>query len=282
MAKKNCMSCGVLVKSGLFGNSTKVDGKFLCLPCAELARLDPDKRKFVIDVKPKLASDLDIENINLPNMPFIIYSKEFALSKKKAIKKSVEGKEGVFYRDRINIDELYEIYTDGANFDLKKEIPLFFFTYGSVLLEREWFLITNCRLYFHLPRSKKVNDAIAFNSGSLALETINATEVKSSSLTLALFKGLQAELFINNQLIGSFNVYSKQTGRLINDYLSALVFRGQELMPDCCKSDESATSNIEPKTDITSKLRELSSLFKDSIITEEEFDEKKRELLQKM
>lgn len=275
MAKKECENCGKIVRSGFFSSSEEINGKFLCSKCIEL-----QKNNFFEHVKPKLSSKLKIESLELPNVPFIKYSEEFFKKNKRAIKKTKDGSEGFYYRNEMDIKKLYEIYTMFANFDIINEIPLFYYRYGGTLSELESILITNLKIYYNLLRSKK--DSSDYSTGSINLESITSTEAKPSSLLFAGLKGIQIELYINGQLLGAFNVYSKKTGRLVNDYLSALAFRNQEMIVDRQQSVQSANVGNHSDTDIATKLNQLKGLLDNGILTEEEFNAKKKELIERM
>jgi len=283
MAKKEkCENCGKLVKSGFFSYSQKVDGKFLCEDCAELAKMDPERREFVVNVRPKLLSDLDVGSIKPSNIPFISYSEDFFKSRKREIKKTQKSEVGFVYRSEMDIDKLKKIYETGANFDIVKEIPLFYYMYGGIILDLEWLLITNIKLYYNIMRSKKSRDSDSFNLGSISLADITGTSVDHSSLLFAGLKGLQSEFTINGQLLGAINVTSKSTGGIIHDYLSVLALRNQELITDRGQPARPYDNGGSTEPDIPTKIKQLKGMLDDKIITEEEFHAKKQELLEKM
>ena len=271
MKKKmsKCEECEQEVKTSTL---EEIDGKHLCVDCTRFAKMNPDDRLFYENVEPKLSKEFDYESHGLENVNFIKYSEEFFNDKHGNRLKKENITDCVFYRHQIPIKRLYQANVEEKffRFNVVEELPILLFRYSAFGFAQTWMLVTNKKLYYSLETPEQ-------NIGSMNLANINTIQIKLSSYLLAGVKGLDAKFTINEQFIGKLNLDKKREARLIHDYLAGLSLRKHELI-----SSTPEESDKDPGLGISAKLKEIKDLFDNDIISEEDFNSKKKDLLEKI
>jgi hypothetical protein len=247
-----CANCGqrVPILTGKVG----ADEREYCKKCFNEVgeKLQARKDDFLAMTKHMVESSLD--ELDIINKEFIEYSHMFYNSNRKKFGNKFS------YQKNIALEKLYKAHLEYAHYDPAEEMPLLFlrpFAGPS-------FLATNNRLYYHFWRSRSISSQML--KGKVDLASIQVVDVKTG------ITGAVVNLLFNGTSIGAFSPENKTEARLVRDYLAAVPNYISEK-----PSPEKAVVAAEP--DALTKIERLKALYDQGVVSEEEFESKKKELL---
>ncbi|MCF8124566.1 MAG: SHOCT domain-containing protein [Desulfarculaceae bacterium] len=235
----------------------------------------------------KLTEDSD--KLTVPNVDFIKWCDKYskAISKKhssgilavatgglsllgRAVSKKRFGYD-IFYRGQIPIHWLCTIHDDFAPFDIEKEVPLLLLrdVTGQFKL-----LATNMFIYFKLDKSKKMKDTHKLTVGKIPIHKIESFEVNRG------FGGNSCDIFVNGELVGGLVFDNVTDVTTLTNFLLKLTPKLDKLIT--YRPKDKKDKSIDSEEDIPQKLEKLAKLKENGIISEEEFNNKKSELLDRM
>lgn len=261
---KVCEKCGK--KIGFMGSKIGDDLHFYCKKCfKEVGEKIKNDKKIFIEKSKKLIKT-PINELNLPNKKFIFYANKFYAENKGQFGKNYE------FFNKMNAKNLYRIHNKYAPYDINTEVPLILYEHGMVF--EAIILITNKKLYYNLAASKKGRDIGNIQNGSISLDTISQVEVKPGAV------GISAEIFVNGNRLGGFDIDKKKNATILNAFLTPLATNNDELITDKEKSTQGVTASKQPeKPDVATRIKQLKELLDQGIINENEFNDKKGALL---
>jgi hypothetical protein len=175
----------------------------------------------------------------------------------------------------FDVNDLYKSYSDdGFIFDTDKEIPLIFMRKAHITTGPTSFLITNKYFYYRLSRTKRIRDTGKAVTGKIFLGDIKKFDTKDHTVMD------MVSIFVNGDLIGAFDAEEEKISAWhLKEYFSGLTLQGDSLITSV---DKVPVVDQKKESDSVVKLKQLKDLFDQGVLTEEEFNTKKQELLNKL
>lgn len=180
----------------------------------------------------------------------------------------------IYYREQIDLADLWKAYNGFAPFDLENEIPLTLYCESK----EEGFLITNMHVYFSLPKSKKIKHSFKRSTGRVGLHSITSIDIKRGH-----FYKDSADIIINGELLGGINFWVARDARILKKFFAEFLDNNARLItyrptPEKISNQKDSLH----QKNIPTQLGYLKKLLDGGIIDEDEFTAKKRELLERM
>lgn len=217
------------------------------------------------------------ENMSIANKELVKFSDKFYDENKKGFAKSLTCK--FYHRSEIPAKKLFECYKSYGHFHLQNETPVIW-----VSNLEKGLLFTNLAIYYHMQATKKIFDMNNKVKGVINYENINKIKFERALLTD------QMELFVNDSLVGAilFGASLRGKGALSSFVETFLGPSKEKYIPDSLKNNNAFSASKESNSpssesnDVTIRLKQLKQLLDDDIINQDDFECKKKELLDEM
>lgn len=270
---KVCSKCGT--KLGVFSSIT-YDKDIYCKSCYKSIKKQDDEREKAWKGRLEYLLTASSGQLEFKNKELFDFAENFYKENKKIFKlksKTPLDPSKLIYRSDISINDLKSAYKLYASFNMENEIPIFWLK-GA---HDEGILFTNSAMYYSLSASKKFADRNTMNRGRLGYEEIQTFEYKKAILTENI------EITINGSMIGATLIMDHKKVKGAFSLIINNVFGPQRarIIPDTPIGN--TKQNIDTSgLDVSIKLKQLKELFDGGIITEDDFNKKKQELLSKI
>ena len=161
-------------------------------------------------------------------------------------------------------------------FDVENELVILYYD-NEAWVDHNVMLITNENLYYWLSSGKKILD-VDENTGKIPLENLKGK--------IQIAGWLSHEIIINGNLLGGIDIATvdDSTKKLLQQFFDGISLNNEQYI-----TKRSANISNQPQVvvqtnepDIATKIKQIKDLLDQGILSEDEFNTKKQDLLDKM